>query len=104
MRTANLLAGTLKKLELGRTLRDCKQVLLFGREAQQSLCRGVFKTFSEAAASAPKNGKKIGFDHPEAASFLDHWADAIFPYDYPILFWLKPQLNGPVSIFDFGGN
>lgn len=87
-----------------RILRDCKQHFLFGKQAQQNLFRGVFPSFPEAIAAAPKIGKKIGYDHPETVHMYDHFTEGIFSYDYPIVFWLKSLLPECSSVFDLGGN
>jgi putative methyltransferase (TIGR04325 family) len=67
--------------------------------------RGVFRSFAEAAATAPKT-KRFGFDLPEFAR-ADIFSDrltGIFPYDYPVLFWLKSLLAPGATIFDLGGH
>ena len=65
--------------------------------------RGVFRSFDAARASAPA-GKALGFDVEE---FLGHYADRsarVFPYDYPMLFWLKAILTTGTIVFDWGGH
>jgi putative methyltransferase (TIGR04325 family) len=64
--------------------------------------RGVFRSFEEARASAPKD--KLGFDHPELATIYDDRLDRVFPSDYPILFWLGRVLPDSSSVFDWGGH
>jgi putative methyltransferase (TIGR04325 family) len=90
-------------LSVDRVLRDCKQYLLFGKQRRQRLFRGVFDSFAQAAASAPRN-RKIGYDHPECAHHLENELDQIIPCDYPMLFWLKSILTENARLFDFGGN
>jgi putative methyltransferase (TIGR04325 family) len=87
-----------------RILRDCKQHLLFGRQTQQNIFRGVFESFPQATAAVPKTGKKTGYDHPETVHMYDHFVEGIFSYDYPILFWLQSLLPECSSVFDLGGN
>ncbi|MEA3187644.1 MAG: hypothetical protein QOD99_1474 [Chthoniobacter sp.] len=67
------------------------------------LFRGVFKSFDEAAASAPKT-RGIGYQQPAAARMYAndfHW---IFPSDYPVIFWLSRALEESLVVADFGGN
>ena len=65
--------------------------------------RGIFETFDEAIASAP-NTKAKGFDVPEFEGYYDDRRNALFLYDYPILFWLNRLLHKNFKIFDIGGN
>jgi putative methyltransferase (TIGR04325 family) len=65
--------------------------------------RGVYDTFEQAVRSAPRN-RPLGFDLPEYARMFDERHTAVFPYDYPVLFWLTSILLPDVRIFDFGGH
>jgi len=77
--------------------------------------RGVFNTFEEAIASAPKT-KNVGYDDPElAAEYVEmmetgNWEGSkrlIRAPDYPVMFWLNTLLNVSQvtpTVFDFGGN
>lgn len=67
------------------------------------LYRGVFRTFEEAADSAPTS-KPLGWDTPDYARMFDERHAQIYPYDYPVLFWLRPLLVPGVCIFDYGGH
>jgi putative methyltransferase (TIGR04325 family) len=71
-------------------------------EAWPGSYRGVFGSFAEARASAPRD--KHGFDHPELASIYDDRLDRVFPSDYPVLFWLDRILPDVRSVFDWGGH
>jgi putative methyltransferase (TIGR04325 family) len=64
---------------------------------------GVFRSFEEARRFAPKT-RPVGFDVPAYAEHHLDRAYKVLPYDYPVLFWLKPLLVEGASIFDFGGN
>jgi putative methyltransferase (TIGR04325 family) len=75
-------------------------------------CRGVFNTFEEAIASAPKT-KNLGYDSSELAEnylqklkkhFLTDNSVSINSYDYPIIFWLQNILQINDVVFDLGGN
>jgi len=69
--------------------------------------RGVYASFDEAIASAPKT-KAIGYDDFNLAlKYKDQLPSKVAQYDYPVLFWLSKifEQNPPLlSIFDFGGN
>lgn len=65
--------------------------------------RGVFGSFAEASASAPRT-KKIGFDHVELAHLYDSRIGVAFPSDYPVMFWLLRLLPELRSVFDWGGH
>ena len=75
---------------------------------------GVFDTFEQAIASAPKT-KNIGYNNQELAQEYaqmleeQNWEGSgrvIANYDYPVLFWLSQIINQDqdISVFDFGGN
>ena len=69
--------------------------------------RGVFETFEEAIASAPKT-KPLGYNNLDLAKYYkDSFRPKIASYDYPVLFWLSQifnQSSQELTIFDFGGN
>lgn len=64
---------------------------------------GVFRTFEEARQEIPA-AKVIGFDTKEAATMYDDRLAGIFPYDYPVLFWLRPLMTSGLKILDIGGH
>jgi putative methyltransferase (TIGR04325 family) len=93
-----------------RNLRDAYLIYQFPREGGYSYFRGVFESFEQAIASAPKS-KSIGYNNADLAEEYRNnivHANIIQSYDYPMLFWLKSIFddikNEYVSIFDFGGN
>lgn len=65
--------------------------------------RGVYRTFEEARASAP-NGSPIGFDDSAALGEFADRHDRIFPYDYPVMFWLRSIFADHSAVFDWGGH
>lgn len=65
--------------------------------------RGVFNSFEEALASAPKTKAK-GFNVDEFVGFFDNRRNQLFLYDYPVLFWLDRILCEKSRVFDIGGN
>lgn len=67
--------------------------------------RGVYRSFEEALAAAPRN-RLTGFDQPElATSYVQQFEPGLSPYDYPTLFHLlHAQVGSGAVVVDFGGN
>lgn len=65
--------------------------------------RGVFASFDEARASAPKS-HSVGPDNADYAALHVDRVERIFFYDYPVLYWLRDLLGAGLSVFDWGGN
>ncbi len=63
--------------------------------------RGVYGTFEEAIRAAPAS-KPVGYDNPDAASFMQA-SGALLPSDYPVLFWLGKALEESPLLLDIGG-
>jgi putative methyltransferase (TIGR04325 family) len=73
-------------------------------------CRGVYRTFAEAARDIP-SGAKAGYNQPEiqtAASVAKLTAaveaDEFNPTDYPVMVWLASAFTNSSRLFDLGGN
>jgi putative methyltransferase (TIGR04325 family) len=64
---------------------------------------GVFSSFDEARAAAPKS-KHVGFDHPEYPTHHLDRMKRIESHDYPTILWLSRALRSGSKVFDFGGN
>jgi putative methyltransferase (TIGR04325 family) len=62
---------------------------------------GVYGSFEEARRAAPG---RTGYDHGEMAGIYDDRMQQLFPYDYPVLFWLQRILTRGSQVFDFGGH
>ena len=76
----------------------------FADNTSENLFRGVFTTFEEAAASAPRT-RPIGYDNPDSALMYRDRLKHLFPTDYPVLFWLQHLFGqGQVRIFELGGH
>jgi putative methyltransferase (TIGR04325 family) len=67
------------------------------------LFRGLYPDFASAAADIPKS-RLQGHDHDVSALRLAHDVSNIYPFDYPILFWLQKLLPECKLLFDLGGN
>lgn len=65
--------------------------------------RGVYSSFEEARAAAPKN-VKTGHDHTENAQTHRGYANKLRFSDYAVLFWMARILEDSSSIFDLGGH
>jgi putative methyltransferase (TIGR04325 family) len=65
--------------------------------------RGVFKTFEEAHRSSPAT-KPLGFDNAGYAREFEGRLSQVYPFDYPVLFWLRNLLAPGTTLFDFGGH
>jgi len=91
----NLLGNT----TLARAIRLHRHEKYFKSTAGYAAHRGVYKTFSEASASAPAN-RNVG-DH--SIEYLDRIA-RVFPYDYPVLYWMHTFIDTITTVLDIGGN
>jgi putative methyltransferase (TIGR04325 family) len=88
---------------LGGWLRE-KYDRVFETNRDDNLFRGVFATFAEAEASAPRS-LPLGYDHPGPAAMYVERTRNTYPTDYPVLFWLQKLLRGDATrIFDLGGH
>jgi putative methyltransferase (TIGR04325 family) len=69
-----------------------------------NLYRGVYASFADAQASAPRS-KPIGYDNPAAAGLYLERIRRVYPSDYPVMLWLEKLFRaGHKSVFDFGGH
>jgi putative methyltransferase (TIGR04325 family) len=68
------------------------------------LFRGVFDTFEAAAASKPAD-MKPSYDNAQAAAMYLDRLTAVYPSDYPVMFWLQRLLrDGARNFFEIGGH
>jgi putative methyltransferase (TIGR04325 family) len=63
--------------------------------------RGVYGSFEEARANAPRN-VPLGYDHEDIA--LGYKNQGFLASDYPAVFWLREVLRDGGNIFDLGGS
>jgi putative methyltransferase (TIGR04325 family) len=63
--------------------------------------RGVYDSFAEACANAPKS-VSLGYDHEEIA--LGYKDQRFIASDYPAAFWLREALRDGNTVFDLGGS
>jgi putative methyltransferase (TIGR04325 family) len=83
-----------------RTIQDVYRYYAF----RFSERRGVFETFSQAEAAAPK-WKKIGYDHDDVASgYRESLNLTLDSSDYPLLYHLDHVLRDQSTVLDIGGN
>lgn len=64
---------------------------------------GVYASRQEALAHVPV-GQKVGWDHEAASSIWLGDIDHVWPYTYPVLFWLSQLLRPAVTLADHGGS
>ncbi len=78
---------------------------LFESATGLALWRGVYASFAEAEAAAPRT-RPVGYDNPAPAQmYRGDYLERVFPRDYPLLFWLRRLLAGGARrVFDFGGH
>lgn len=64
---------------------------------------GVFGSFADARAWLPRSNE---FDHaPLATPYIEIRCRMVFPYDYPVMWWLERAFRGgAIHVLDFGGS
>jgi len=65
--------------------------------------RGVYATFAEAAAAAPRT-KPTGYDAANAGDWYSDKLTGVQLEDYPALFWLERAFADARSVFEIGGH
>ncbi len=80
-----------------------RSISLFWTVVPRGNRRGVYKTFDEAVSRIPRV-RRVGYDHPEAASLYADSCNSLRPSDYSVLFYLAPLLPEVRRLFDYGGN
>ncbi len=65
--------------------------------------RGVYATFAEAVAAAPRT-KPVGYDNANASSWYAEKHSDVKLEDYPVLYWLKSAFEDSSSLFEIGGH
>lgn len=98
------LLSRIKQVGPVRKLRRERYRRLFESAKGHALHNGVFRTFDEATAAVPKSA---GFSQTALAEgWYDDRLARVFPYDYPLLFWLQPIFAGATSlnVVDIGGH
>lgn len=102
MRTQHLLAKLHRLPGLGAAL-EWRYERLFEKADNLQLFRGVYPSYAQALASAPKT-KPTSYDQPEPAALYRDRLDSIVHTDYPILYWLGRLSGQYQSVFDIGGH
>ena len=68
------------------------------------VCRGIYASYEEAAAAAPKT-LPLGYDNDGPARMYQDRLVRVFPSDYPMMFWLQKAFEeGARQVFDLGGH
>jgi putative methyltransferase (TIGR04325 family) len=102
MRPTELAKKVIKKIPGLQRVRELQYRRRFGGDCYGCFY-GVFSTFGEARAVAPKS-KHLGFDHPDYPSHHLDRMRRLEPHDYPAILWLNSALAPGIKVFDFGGN
>lgn len=89
-------------IDLGKPFRPYRRLLNSCLPSRLKF-RGVYSSFAEARASAPR-GAQVGYDHEGVASVHEWQADVTLASDYPAMFWISKCLRNASRLFDFGGN
>jgi putative methyltransferase (TIGR04325 family) len=67
-------------------------------------CRGVYSSYAQAAAAAPRT-QPLGYDHAAGAAMYRDRLYQVYPSDYAMMFWLQKLIAGGArKIFDLGGH
>jgi putative methyltransferase (TIGR04325 family) len=74
-----------------------------GVQGHARLFRGIYPDFASAERDVPQ-GRFVGYDNEPSAHRLVDDRSEIFPYDYPVMFWLSKLLPESGLLFDWGGN
>jgi putative methyltransferase (TIGR04325 family) len=64
---------------------------------------GAFSSYEKAYAKAQSLGM-AGYDHEEVADVTVTQMSRIVPWDYPVLFWLRPLMEEIDGLVDAGGH
>jgi putative methyltransferase (TIGR04325 family) len=85
-----------------RNVLDRRYFQNFLSEAGFGSYYGIYSSFSEAKRHIPESD---GYNQEALAEEFMARIDCVFPYDYPILFWLYRAFQaGCKSVFDIGGS
>lgn len=96
------LLQSMRRTALVRSLQRRRHRRRFVSPSGYALHYGVYPTFDAARRDAPTSR---GFDQPGAELDFTDRLTAIFPYDYPVLFWLDRAFRqGGRTVVDVGGS
>lgn len=96
------LAAKLERLPGVRQWRERGHLRTFIDNREENLFLGVYDSFEDAAAHAPK-AKPTGYDNEGSAHIA--YGNRVMFYDYPAMLWLSRSIQtGSRSIFDLGGH
>ncbi|HEX4267572.1 MAG TPA: TIGR04325 family methyltransferase [Steroidobacteraceae bacterium] len=103
-RTARVAMKMTERLPVLRQLGSLAYSAHFNAAGGQSrLFRGIYSSFAEASRHIPPN-RLEGYDNEPSAHRLAQERLRIFPFDYPVMFWLSRLLPECRLLFDLGGH
>lgn len=79
------------------------QVRVQDRLQPTNAVRGVYASFAEAAAAAPRT-KPIGYDAANAGNWYHHKLTSVQLEDYPVIYWLKSAMADSKTLLEIGGH
>jgi putative methyltransferase (TIGR04325 family) len=95
--------GRLRQTKAVQAVRKAVKWREFNTASGRNVYWGVYPTFAEAIAAAPKT-KDIGYDHDEPAQMYRNLMTKMEPSEYAVLHWLERALPKGGRVFDFGGH
>jgi putative methyltransferase (TIGR04325 family) len=94
--------GTVKRLPAVRGWVDARLYEHFLSPSGFTSFYGVYESFEDARRHLPASR---AFDSTEIAALMDERQHRLYPYDYPVVYWLREAfLAGATSVFDIGGS
>ncbi len=76
----------------------------FSQGRYGGVCRGVYKTYREAADAVPPT-LPLGYDNPAAAAMYRDRLNRVWPSDYASMLWLEKTFrDGAARVLDLGGH
>ncbi|MGO9838042.1 MAG: TIGR04325 family methyltransferase [Polyangiaceae bacterium] len=103
MGTRARLLAAMKELPPVRAYRVARFERAFARSTPVALHRGVYRSFAEAVADAPRS-MPSSYDNEAAAAMYGERLSRVYPSDYPVLFWMNAIWPDVRRVFDFGGH
>jgi putative methyltransferase (TIGR04325 family) len=97
------LVAAVKEFGPVRAYRVARFERAFARSTVTALHRGVYRSFAEAIADAPRT-MPSSYDNEASAAMYRERLSRVYPSDYPVLFWMTSIWTDVRRVFDFGGH
>ena len=99
----SIVRDTTRSPRLQRVLSPSCRVFSGRTAGRRRLFRGIHPNSENAMNSAPQN-QQISYNNTASAGHVAHVRHFVFPYDYPVVFWLKQLLKPGAVIFNLDDN